>query len=107
MQSIPANLTRQLIKLLHPFILVLALVGIAVAGVEAYSRRKNLKLDQSPIFLFAILVYYTALYTVFAPWPRYSVPLRPELYLCAMWTVSKISAKFWAQPTPKTSPAQK
>jgi 4-amino-4-deoxy-L-arabinose transferase-like glycosyltransferase len=104
LQSIIANLTRQLIKLSHPFILVLALFGIAVAGAEAYFHRKNLKLDQSPIFVFAVLVYYTGLYTVFAPWPRYSVPLRPELYLCAMWTVSKISARYWPRSTPQTSP---
>ena len=94
LKSIPANLTRQLVKLIHPFVLVLALVGIVVAGREAYSNRKSLKLHRSPIFLFTILVYYTVLYTVFAPWPRYSVPLRPELYICAMWIVCKIRAKF-------------
>lgn len=104
MQSIPANLTRQLMKLIHPFVLVLALVGIVVAGAEAYFNRKSLRLDQSPIFLFTILVYYTVLCTIFAPWPRYSVPLRPELYICAMWTVCKIRAKFWPQSTSKKSP---
>jgi len=107
LRSTSANLTRQILKVFHPFLLVLALVGIVVAGVEAYYNRKSIKLDRSPIFLFTILVYYTGLYTVFAPWPRYSVPLRPELYLCAMWTLSKIIAKFWPQSTPKTSPEQK
>jgi 4-amino-4-deoxy-L-arabinose transferase-like glycosyltransferase len=103
LKSIPANLTRQLMKLSHPFILILALVGIGVAGVEAYMKRKEIKIDRSSIFLFSILVYYTGLYTIFAPWPRYSVPLRPELYLCAMWTASKIRTKFWPRSTPKTS----
>jgi 4-amino-4-deoxy-L-arabinose transferase-like glycosyltransferase len=103
LRSTPANLTRQFMKVFHPILLVMALVGMVVAGVEAYSNRKSLKLDRSPIFLFIILVYYTGLYTVFAPWPRYSMPLRPELYLCAMWTASKIIAKFWPQSTHKTS----
>jgi 4-amino-4-deoxy-L-arabinose transferase-like glycosyltransferase len=107
LQSTPANLTRQIMKVFHPFLLVLALVGIVVAGVETYFNRQSITLDRSPIFLFIILVYYTGLYTVFAPWPRYSVPLRPELYLCAMWTASKIIAKFWPQSTPKTFPEQK
>ena len=104
LKSSSANLTRQFMKVIHPIILVLALIGVGIAGVDAYHDRKSLKLHRSPIFLFAILVYYTMLYTVFAPWPRYSVPLRPELYLCAMWTVSKFKAKLWPQSTSKTPP---
>ena len=43
-----------------------------------------------PLLLAATAVYFTVVYSVFAPWPRYSVPLRPELYLLAAWSVAAL-----------------
>lgn len=94
LRSTPANLTRLIMKAMHPILLILALIGILIMGVEGYLNRKCIELDRSPILLFTVLVYYTFLYTVFASWPRYSVPLRPELYLCAVWTLNKIREMF-------------
>ena len=48
--------------------------------------RKKLIGFIAAMMTFAVCVYFTAIYMVFAPWPRYSVPLRPELYLCAVWS---------------------
>lgn len=78
-----ANVLRIFMKILHPFIVLAAFIGIIV-----FLYGKNM---EKHVFLpFVIIVYYTALYTVFAPWPRYSVPLRPELYLFAIWTCSTL-----------------
>jgi hypothetical protein len=40
-----------------------------------------------------VLIYFTALYAVFAPWPRYGVPLRPELYLWCSGSLAMLSEK--------------
>jgi hypothetical protein len=82
-----ANATRSFMQILHPFIVFAALVGIFCILYKKGTRKY--------VFLpFIIIVYYTALYTVFAPWPRYSVPLRPELYLFAIWTCSILLQNF-------------
>ena len=86
MTSKLANLSRQLMKILHPVILGLALFSIPCTLIY-HRRSENAKnISKTPIILIAIGIYYTLLYSIFAPWPRYSVPLRPELYLCAVWT---------------------
>ncbi|MCP4152519.1 MAG: hypothetical protein GY757_32585, partial [bacterium] len=73
-----ANILRLSMKILHPAILISALAGILLFIV---SRQLTLG---TPLLI--VIVYYTLLYTVFAPWPRYSVPLRPELYLFAIYS---------------------
>ena len=91
-----ANLTRLFMKNLHPLLLLLTLVGVFVCGRRVLtSSRKSAKF-QTPVFLFIILVYYTGLYMVFAPFSRYSVPLRPELYLCSMWVLNELRIKISA-----------
>ncbi len=82
-----ANLSRQIIKNLHHVFLILALVGIILMFIVG--QKGNNKKDAINIYIlpFIICIYYTAIYTISAPWPRYSVPLRPELYLCSIWCV--------------------
>ncbi|MCI5158647.1 MAG: hypothetical protein D3906_09470, partial [Candidatus Electrothrix sp. AUS1_2] len=79
-----ANWTRMLMKYLHPVILLTTLIGILICCFKIIRKDNSLDLLNFP---FVIIIYYTVLYTVFAPWPRYSVPLRPELYLFALWAV--------------------
>lgn len=77
---------RSVMKGLHPLILVLALLTLPTVYLE---RRRAVKAGDPSFFPFiplSICVYFTALYMIFAPWPRYGIPLRPELYLCAVWT---------------------
>lgn len=81
-----ANATREAMKYLHPVILILFLAGIVLLYVTRGKSQDGTALFVTPIILFAVCIYYTLLYSVFAPWPRYSVPLRPELYLIAMWS---------------------
>lgn len=80
-----ANLTRELIKYLHPFCLVFALVGVILMFIAGRKYKDKENVIDIFVFPFIICIYYTAIYTISAPWPRYSVPLRPELYLCSVW----------------------
>jgi 4-amino-4-deoxy-L-arabinose transferase-like glycosyltransferase len=86
--SAGANFSRSIMKYLHPAILVLALVGVLLGLIKYRPRKYNNHFYDGSIFLFLVIIYYTSLYTIFAPWPRYSVPLRPELYLFVLWTIN-------------------
>ncbi|MFH1028136.1 MAG: glycosyltransferase family 39 protein [Pseudomonadota bacterium] len=87
-RSVAADLTRIAMKRLHPLLLILALSGLFHIIATGW-RRENLFLSM-PVFLFAGLIYFTFLYMIFAPWPRYSLPLRPELYAAALWSLHSI-----------------
>jgi hypothetical protein len=99
-----ANLSRLFMKTLHPVVLVLALVGLFMCGWDVVAKKGNVANNAAPIFLFVVLVYYTGLYMVFAPYSRYSVPLRPELYICSLWALNEIRERLSAlQMTNKIS----
>jgi hypothetical protein len=85
-RSAAANAARTVMKALHPLILLVSLAGLVlfVPGVRRFPRIPEER--AVAMILFCILIYYTLLYTVFAPWPRYSVPLRPFLYVWALWS---------------------
>lgn len=84
-----ASNSKKIIHLLHPLVLFFAFAGVVLVTLKSqYKNRDNLlDRDKLPIILFIIFIYYTILYTIFAPWPRYSIPLRPVFYLCGLWTV--------------------
>jgi 4-amino-4-deoxy-L-arabinose transferase-like glycosyltransferase len=78
--------SKEIMKVLHFIILIFSALGVVIL-FNKKTRRKMIviKLIESPIILYAIMGYYTLLYTVFSSWPRYSIPLRPELYITAVW----------------------
>ncbi len=81
-----ANSTRVLMKILHPAVMILSLGAIVlmlkqlISGGEQDSRVL--------VLLFVPIIYFTLIYTVFAPLPRYSIPLRPILYLFSVWALT-------------------
>ncbi len=87
--SAVANFTRKFMKFLHPFILLMALGGFLIA-VRRWGSSKNPPVMEGHLVIYIPILYFTCLYTVFAPWPRYSIPLRPELYLAVMWTLTTL-----------------
>ena len=93
--SVIANATRIAMKISHPLILTFALVGILLFFVTPMcsDERTGAFTHRSIFPVIIITVYYTLLYMVFASWPRYSIPLRPELYLLASWSM-KILAEY-------------
>ncbi len=86
--SLAADCLRQLMKLAHPLVVATAIFGVLVS-----LRGRILLPDaESGLPMLAIatcLIYFTFLYgCVFAGWPRYAIPLRPELYLASLYGVS-------------------
>jgi hypothetical protein len=46
------------------------------------------------MILYALPLYVSAVYVVFQSEPRYSIPLRPEMYLCASFALWKAGGTF-------------
>ena len=88
-----ADATRRTMKLLHPLVLIATCLGLPLCLVGLRSLRGSALLVATPVLLAALVVYYTAVFVVFAPWPRYSIPLRPELYLFAMWSALAVARR--------------
>lgn len=80
-----AALTKHIMRFLHPFIVMIALIGMFLF-IRDVIRKKQKCESNTPCYLFAALVYCTGIYTLFACWPRYSIPFRPALYICAVWS---------------------
>jgi 4-amino-4-deoxy-L-arabinose transferase-like glycosyltransferase len=81
-----ANVKKAVMKNLHSIILLLSLVGIPVVFMRHFFCDRVSALRELPVTLYGTCLYFTILFTVFAPWPRYSIMLRPELYICAVWS---------------------
>ena len=85
-----AAVTRGVMRALHPAVVALALIGVLLGLKALWDVRTGRSSDRSPIFVISVCCYFTLIYMVFAPWPRYSIPLRPELYLTAAWVVERL-----------------
>ena len=76
---------RSTMKALHPILLLLALCGIPLFYVKYREQSAVGAITVFPLLPMLICIYFTGLHMIFAPWPRYSIPLRPMLYLTACW----------------------
>ena len=90
-ESMFAANIKKVMAFLHPLFLLLTLFSIPVI----FFKKKMIRIfdrDDINVALIPMIacLYFTIIYSIFAPWPRYSIPLRPELYLCAIWTLSII-----------------
>ena len=79
---------RSIMRGIHPVVVLLALAGIPLLLFSFRNRNLANPVLNSALLPMTVCIYYTFLYTVFAPWPRYSIPLRPELYLCSLWSLT-------------------
>jgi hypothetical protein len=80
--------SRSIMKALHPLLFYVALFGV----VLIFFAKKKYQ-DIVPFVLYAVLVYVSAVYVVLQSEARYAIPLRPEMYLCAMFSLSIIVSK--------------
>ena len=80
------RITHRLTYVLHYPLIVLALFGCFMAWFPL----TRIDLDQGSLlvarFCSLLLIYYTLIHMIGAPFPRYSVPLRPYLYGMALFT---------------------
>lgn len=79
--------THYLMFILHWPLVILALIG--TFGL-AFSRRARSPESGGLLWplLALTLIYFLLLHIVGAPFPRYGIPLRPILYLLAVWTMT-------------------
>ncbi len=87
-----AESSKMVFYLLHPFFLFFAFSGSLLTLMIFFHKNNNefLIINKFAVVFFIIFIYYTLLYTIFAPWPRYSIPLRPIFYLCGLWALHQI-----------------
>ncbi len=84
-----ANSTRIFMKVLHPVSLILALAGFFLTLWQWKKRIKPYS-GFSHLQIYIPILYFTLLYTVFIPLPRYSIPFKTIFYLAVMWTLTAL-----------------
>ena len=84
--------SRQLMKWLHEPLVALCWLGCLLVWLPAVAG--NIQRDRlASLRFFALLAFYfTFIHMLAAPFPRYSIPLRPLQYGMAMFTLSLIPA---------------
>ncbi len=81
---------QKLMKFFHGPLVLLSILGSLMAWITpGLTAVKPAQLFMAR-FISALLLYYTALHMVGAPFPRYSVPLRPFQYAMAMYALHLI-----------------
>ncbi|RYG19139.1 MAG: hypothetical protein EOO07_07435 [Chitinophagaceae bacterium] len=88
--SIYNTSTFALISLVIMKQLHLWLVGAALLGLYFVVRQKNAARNEAILFVYIPLFYITAVYVLLHTDGRYSIPIRPEVYLCAVYAIAKI-----------------
>lgn len=80
--------THRVSRLSHTPLVMIAGVFVLLVWVPRWVR----SMSPGAVFLLrsiaVMLVYVTVLHMVGAPFPRYAVPFRPELYLAACWMLA-------------------
>jgi glucan phosphoethanolaminetransferase (alkaline phosphatase superfamily) len=73
---------------LHWPLVLLALAGCIIIWLPASLTRLSEPQAFTARSISLLLIYFTLLHMVGAPFPRYSIPLRPLLYGMAMFTLA-------------------
>jgi len=74
----------------HPVLMLLALVGTLIVWLPIGLQRQP---AEQVFFLRAVsllVLYFLAMHMVVAPYPRYSIPMRPILYAMALYPISLV-----------------
>jgi hypothetical protein len=82
-------------KWLHVPMVAAAALGCLLVWLPAVTRTNGHETLFAARFVALVLLYFTALHMIGAPFPRYAIPLRPFLYgmaifaLAAAWDLVK------------------
>jgi 4-amino-4-deoxy-L-arabinose transferase-like glycosyltransferase len=76
---------HSIMKSIHSWLIFLCVFG-GIFLVKSFRRSKS----EVEALIYALLVYVSAVYVVLQAEPRYSIPLRPAMYLGAMFGIWKI-----------------
>lgn len=80
-------LSRYYMEKIHGALMLLALVSVAIVWLP---RRMQRIADKNIVFLRALsllVLYFLLMHIIGAPYPRYSIPMRPVLYGMALYPV--------------------
>jgi 4-amino-4-deoxy-L-arabinose transferase-like glycosyltransferase len=83
--SFIADTTRQGMRILHPILIVMAFGGLVISLANLRFGEETKHSQLVGLMLFSLMLYFTLAHSLLAPLPRYSIPLRPILYLCALF----------------------
>ncbi|WP_162846055.1 ArnT family glycosyltransferase [Seongchinamella sediminis] len=81
--STPALVSYSIMHTLHPWLLICSLLGALLVICD----RSTLPSVTLPVITYAAVLAISAVYVLTQAEPRYSVPLRPELYLTAVFFI--------------------
>ena len=85
--------THRVMYYLHWFLVILGLLGSICVWLPGFAKQ----MDEKSIFISRLisllLFYHTVIHMIGAPFPRYSIPLRPFLYAMAMLPLSVVYQK--------------
>jgi len=84
--STPAIITYSIMRSLHSWVLLGSLLGLGFLAAERKEKRIL------PALLYISLIYVSLVYVASQSEPRYSIPLRAELYLVFTWFVWRMVA---------------
>jgi 4-amino-4-deoxy-L-arabinose transferase-like glycosyltransferase len=100
-----AALSRAAMRALHPLLLLVSVLGIPLCLAQAFGAPAERARARLSLLLLVLGAWQSALGAVFAPWPRYAMPLRPELYLFATWSALEALRALRARARPPLRPA--
>ena len=85
--------TYRVMYYLHWFLVVLGLLGSICVWLPGFAKQMNEKSSFISRLISLLLFYHTVIHMIGAPFPRYSIPLRPFLYAMDMLTLSVLYQK--------------
>ena len=83
-------ITLSLFKAIHPLFALLSLAAIVMLLRELLRSRFNTAANTEIYLVAGCITYFTLVHTVFAPLPRYSIPMHPLLYVAGLFAISKL-----------------
>lgn len=95
-----ARTLHKAMKKAHPAVLLLLLTGFVFSLVQVFKEGGDRRESVYNYMIFSTLAYFTLMFIAFFSLSRYSIPLRPELYIAACWTLNSISRLFLKTGSP-------
>lgn len=81
--------TLTLYHAIHPIFVLLSLAALVLLVRSLHASKYNSEHDTVALLVVGCIAYFTVLHMVFAPLPRYSIPLHPLIYLAGLYAITK------------------
>ncbi len=85
-----AETTRVAMRYLHPVFTLMALAGLVMMIIPFRDCRNPSGSKGAALLLYSLLIYFTLVHAALAPLPRYAIPLRPFLFIAALFFLREI-----------------